>query len=252
MENEPEVRGDCCLNGEPSSPFSIRYGEKGPMWLRFSVRTDGAHGAYTHASPSATRIAAALIRDLEALEDLSFQVPDNLMRAQLEAVEATDRAMGKGASLILPRITLNIGTIKGGLKVNMVPQSCEFEADLRLPVGATREQVLAQVERIVAGHPQPRFEETNCNPPSYCDPYGEMVEIIQSNVEQLRGFRPTPVVSLGGTDARLWRYQDIPAYVYGPYPAGMASFDENVPVEDYLHIVRTHVLSAYDYLMAGG
>jgi succinyl-diaminopimelate desuccinylase len=30
----------------------------------------------------------------------------------------------------------------------------------------------------------------------------------------------------------------------------MGSSDENVPVEDYLHIVRTHVLSAYDYLMA--
>jgi acetylornithine deacetylase/succinyl-diaminopimelate desuccinylase-like protein len=57
MEHEPEVRGDCCLNGEPSSPLSIRYGEKGLLWLTFTVRTDGAHGAYTHASPSATRLA---------------------------------------------------------------------------------------------------------------------------------------------------------------------------------------------------
>ena len=28
----------------------------------------------------------------------------------------------------------------------------------------------------------------------------------------------------------------------------MGSFDEHVPVEDFLHVVRTHVLSAYDYL----
>ena len=59
-----------------------------------------------------------------------------------------------------------------------------------------------------------------------------------------------PVVSLGGTDARLWRYENIPAYVYGPFPTGMGSFDENVPTEDFFHVVRTHVLSAYDYLMA--
>ena len=250
MANEPEVRGDCCLNGEPSSPFSIRYGEKGPLWLQFTVTTSGAHGAYTHYSPSATRIAARLIHDLGALEDLTFDLPDNLMRAQSEASAAVDRAMGDGAAEILPKVTLNIGTIRGGLKNNMVPGACVFEADIRLPIGATREQILPEVEKIAARFPEARFEETNYNPPSYCDPFGDMVEIIQNNVEELRGFRPTPIISLGGTDARLWRYENIPAYVYGPFPAGMGSFDENVPIEDFFHVVRTHVLSAYDYLMA--
>ena len=250
MANEPEARGDCCLNGEPSSPFSIRYGEKGPLWLQFTVTTAGSHGAYTHTSPSATRIATRLIRDLEAIEELTFELPDNLWRAQSEASAAADRAMGAGAAEILPKVTLNIGTIRGGLKNNMVPGECVFEADIRLPIGATREQILPEVEKIAAGYPEARFEETNYNPPSYCDPYGDMVEIIQNNVEALRDFRPTPVVSLGGTDARLWRYENIPAYVYGPFPTGMGSFDENVPIEDFLHVVRTHVLSAYDYLMA--
>ncbi len=78
-----------------------------------------------------------------------------------------------------------------------------------------------------------------------------MVEIIQNNVEALKGFRPRPVVSLGGTDARLWRYRDIPAYVYGVCPHGMGSADEHCEVEEFLHVVRTHVLSAYDYLAAG-
>ena len=39
-----EVIGDCCLNGEPSSPWTLRFGEKGPLWLEFAVRTKGAHG----------------------------------------------------------------------------------------------------------------------------------------------------------------------------------------------------------------
>ena len=34
MEHHPEVHGDALLNGEPSSPFSVRFGEKGPLWLR--------------------------------------------------------------------------------------------------------------------------------------------------------------------------------------------------------------------------
>ena len=58
VEHHPEILGDCCLNGEPSSRHTVRFGEKGPLWLRFHVRTPGAHGAYTHASPSAVAIAA--------------------------------------------------------------------------------------------------------------------------------------------------------------------------------------------------
>ena len=78
-----------------------------------------------------------------------------------------------------------------------------------------------------------------------------MVDILRANVKRLRGHEPDPVVSLGGTDTRLWRYRDVPAYVYGPFPTGMGSWDEHVDIEDFLHIVRTHVLSAYDYLTSG-
>jgi succinyl-diaminopimelate desuccinylase len=250
MEHHPEVLGDCCLNGEPSSPYSIRFGEKGPLWLRFTLRTAGAHGAYTHASPSATRLAARLIHDLEKLEELEFDLPDNLARAQAEAIAAADKAMGPGAGEILPKVTLNIGTIQGGLKVNMIPGECSFEADFRLPIGMSREHLLAEVEKVLAAYPEATVEEINCNLPSYCDPCGDMVEIIQNNVEAMKGFRPKPVVSLGGTDARLWRYANVPAYVYGVFPKGMGSADEHCDVEEFLHVVRTHVLSAYDYLMA--
>ena len=110
-------------------------------------------------------------------------------------------------------------------------------------------QHLAQ--KSLARYPQASVTEMNFNPPSYCPPDGEMVAVIQKNVEALRGFKPQPIVSLGGTDARLWRYRDIPAYVYGPFPYGMGSADEHVGLEEFLHIVRVHVLSAYDYLMAG-
>src|SRR5262249_21470941 len=104
--------------------------------------------------------------------------------------------------------------------------------------------------RVWANYPQASVTEMNFNPPSYCPPDGTMVGIIQKNVQELRGFKPQPIVSLGGTDARLWRYRDIPAYVYGPFPYGMGSADEHVDLEEFLHIVRVHVLSAYDYLMA--
>ena len=161
-----------------------------------------------------------------------------------------DRAMGDGAGAIVDKVTLNVGIIGGGVKVNMVPSSATFEADIRLPVGVTKERVMAEVGKLLQAFPEATVKETNCNLPSWGDPDCEIIRIVQNNVEQLRGFRPQPIVSLGGTDARLWRYRNIQACVYGPFPHGMGSFDEHVDIEEFLHIVRTHVLSAYDFLTA--
>ena len=47
------------------------------------------------------------------------------------------------------------------------------------------------------------------NPPSHHDPDGDIMQILKNNVQDLKGFQPEPVVSLGGTDARLWRYKNI-------------------------------------------
>ena len=250
LENHPEVRGDCCLNAEPSSPLTIRFAEKGPMWLRFTVRTAGGHSAYAHLSESATKIGAQLVGDLESLTDLNTPAPGNIESLIEKHRDVTNSALGEGAADIVQKLTVNIGTFNGGVKVNMIPSECVIEADLRFPIGLEKSTVLAALDKILDNYPQVSMEELIFNPPNWCDPEHEMMNIIQTNVETLRGHRPAPVSSLGGTDTRLWRYLDIPAFVYGPYPSGMGAADEHVDVEDFFHILRTHLLSAYDYLMS--
>jgi succinyl-diaminopimelate desuccinylase len=248
MEHHPEVHGDCLLNGEPSSPLTIRFGEKGPLWLRLTTRTRGAHGAYTHLTPSATKIAARLIIDLEELTTLQPSVPIDVADALAGAVAAIDEAQGSGAKDILQRVTVNIGVIHGGQKVNMVPGTCWFEADVRLPPGLGKDAVLTRVRQILARYPHTTMEEINFSAPSVCDPNHEMVGILRANAKALGRPDPAPIVSLGGTDARLWRQRGIPGLVHGPFPRGMAQADEHVEIEEYLHIVRMHVLSSFDYL----
>lgn len=162
-----------------------------------------------------------------------------------------EKAQGPGAYETVQRVTLNVGLLRGGLKVNMTPGQCCIEADIRLPLGTTKERVMVEVERLVGAYPEAELEEINYMPPSFCSPEGEMVGILRKNVRELLGFDPTPILSIGGTDARLWRYRSIPGYVYGVSPTGMASSDERVQIDEWLHIVRTHLLSAYDYLGGG-
>jgi succinyl-diaminopimelate desuccinylase len=251
MEHHPEIHGDCLLNGEPSGLGSIRYGEKGSLWLHLTVSTPGAHGGYTHRSASATKIACQLVADLEEVTSIKPPPADELEETLIQVERATDEAQGPGAYQAVRAVTLNVGVIRGGLKVNMVPGICVIEADIRLPMGVSEGQVMGVVKRIVGKHPEATVDSVEIHPPNSCDSAGEMVRIIQENVMTLRGFKPTPIVSLGGTDARLWRFLGIPAYVYGVSPSGMASMDEHVNVDDYLHVVKTHVISAYDYLVLG-
>ena len=205
FENHPEVFGDCCLNGEPSSPWTLRFGEKGPLWLEFTVRTKGAHGAYTHASKSATGVAAKIIGELERLEGIPAPEGSNLAAALDHAAAVTDRAYGAGASRIIRRVTVNPGVIHGGLKVNMVASQCTFEVDIRVPNGLDAPQILAEIDRIIASYPEVSYRQINYNPPSWCPPDSEMAQLVRANAKEVAGIDPVPVISLGGTDARLWR-----------------------------------------------
>jgi succinyl-diaminopimelate desuccinylase len=248
------VLGDCVLSGEPSSVHTVRFGEKGVFWMRFTVRTPGGHGAYPHTSASATRIAARLVGELDALESIAPRVPapvaEVLARPEVQA--AVERGLGAGASAILQRVTVNVGVLRGGVKVNMLPGECEVEVDARLPVGVERAAVRAAVERIVARFPGVAWDEGPPTPEAtWSDPDHEMVRHLQDSAEASLGVRPLPIVSLGATDCRFWRAAGVPAYVYGPSPEGMGAPDESVRIDELLHVVRTHTLAAFDYLSGG-
>ena len=209
IKRRPEVHGDCCLSGEPSSPHTLRFGEKGLFWLRFTVTTRGSHGAYPHASDSASKIAARLVAELKSLTKLPLDAPPEVTaaldrfagRAGPRSGSGRCRHRAEGHGQHRPRAA--------GNKVNMTPSRAELEVDVRLPVGVTREQARAAVEKILTGYPQVTVRELNHNAPSWCDPDGPMVRILKAAVKELRGFEPKGVVSLGATDTQFWRYVEL-------------------------------------------
>lgn len=243
-----EVLGTCCLNGEPSSPYSVRFGEKAPLWIKVTIRTKGGHGAYVHASKNAGLIALDVISELRRVPDLPFQEPAELAATLAGSSADIDRAYGPGAAEVVRQITFSLGTIHAGVKVNMIAAECEFEADFRVPNGVRSEEILARIEEIVARYPEATLEILNQGEPNWCEPNHPMMDIVRENAFVVGGMRPAKVVSLGATDARLWRQRGIPAVVYGPTPNGMGSADEFVSVEELMHVVKCHALSAYDYL----
>jgi succinyl-diaminopimelate desuccinylase len=247
-EHRPELFGDCCLNGEPSGMSTIRFCEKGPLWVEFHVRTPGAHGAYTHMSKSANKIASEIITELESIAEIPVPRLGNLEALIASASDVIDKEFGDGASKIIRKVTLNPGLIAGGVKVNMVAAECRFQVDIRIPNGLTKDDILPKINAIIGRYENVTHEVLLHEPPAWTAPDAEMMNYVYDNAKLISGVEPVPVISLGATDARLWRYKDLPAVTYGPAPRGMGSADEHVPVEEFIHVVKCHLLSAFDYL----
>ena len=249
LENHPGTLGDCVLNGEPSTPRTIRFGEKGPLWINVELQTPGGHGAYTHQSPNAIKRGARLVRELETLTEHPFDIPADVNEKIEAARSALDEVLGFGATDVVKSITLNIGVIKGGDKVNMIAADCHLEVDLRAPVGVPAKRLLSEFERVLNKYEGASYTIAGGHDANVCDPNHQMVRILADNAQSVRDVRPYPAISIGGTDCRFWRERGIPAYVYGPTPYGMGAPDEHVTLDDLLGTVHVHALSAYDYLM---
>jgi len=245
-----EVLGDCCLNGEPSSLHSTRFGEKGPLWLKFRVATRGGHAAYVHTSKNAIAIAMAVMNELQSMAGQRADEPRAVTQALDAAHDALEKAYGKGAAKTVREVTVNFGAIRGGTKVNMIAADCEFEVDVRAPVGMPHAPMLARIDAIVAKHPEVSYSVQGGSESNWCDPASEMFGYVVANAQQVSNVTPVRVVSPGGTDARLWRTRGVPAIVHGPSPDSMGAPDEHVTVEELMHVVKTHALSAFDYLAA--
>ncbi|KUJ21472.1 acetylornithine deacetylase/succinyldiaminopimelate desuccinylase-like deacylase [Mollisia scopiformis] len=249
---DPRWRGDCVIDGEPGGLGTIRFAEKGTLRLTFTVKTEGAHGAHTHRSKSATRIAAALINELAIIEqivpDLEPTLKEYMKRKDVR--DAIDASMGAGAADITLVPTLNIGTIHGGLKVNVIPGDCIFEADIRMPMGLKADQVMEVIDGLLERFPETTVEiqKAASNPAAFCAHDHPMVDILARNAAKFTGKKPVTIPSLGATDCKFYRYKDIPAYVYGLSPETMAARNESVSVDEFLTVVKTHTLAAWEYL----
>lgn len=248
IEHHPDALGDCVLNGEPSTARTVRFGERGLLWLEMRVATKGGHGGYPQVSANAIKETADIIRELEELTAIEVTMPGDV-REKIEAArEAFDAELGTGAADLLQRVNVNFGMIDGGMRMNMIAAHCRTEVDIRCPVGVDTGVMLRRFETILERHTGASYSIVRRSEPNYCDPNHEMIQLVQRNAESVRGIRPVPTVGLAGTDCRLWRRKGIPAIVYGPTPHNMGAPDEYATLDDLLGTTAVHVLSAFDYL----
>lgn len=251
LETVPEARGAAMVCGDCGSPRVVRFGEKGLVWLRLTARGRAAHGAHVHLGDNAAERLLEAVRRLTALRGLPVPTPPAIEAAIREAKEVSEPLSGAGESETLQSVTVNLGTVSAGLKVNLVPDYAVAEVDVRLPVGVTTEACVAAAHRLLDHVPGVELEVLRRFEPTATDPGHEIMRLLCDNAEAVMGRRPVLNMRVGASDARLYRAAGVPTAVYGPAPHNMGGPDEHVTLDDLHTVARVFTLTAFDFLTAG-
>jgi succinyl-diaminopimelate desuccinylase len=203
------VSPDAAIVGEPTSLRIVRA-QRGACWLRMKTKGLAAHGSAPERGRNAIlHMSAILSHLLDVLPDTTHPV--------------------------LGGPSINVGTISGGEKVNMVAGSCVVEIDRRTIPGETAEGVVAEIEAAVE-RARGRFEDIDVDidvaffgEPFVVDEGSTLVRELSEAVDEARGRPPELVGFRGASDARYFAEAGLPVVVCGPGDIAVA------------HTVREHI-----------
>jgi acetylornithine deacetylase/succinyl-diaminopimelate desuccinylase family protein len=174
-----------------SDEFNTIIAQKGLLHCRVQISGKKAHGAYNWMGVNAIEIASRVIMKLKQRR-LKF----------------------KKHALLRPP-TLNIGTIKGGDKVNMVADYCEFSLDARFLPGMKSAELIRDIKAIVKSEAK-QFDVVidDLQQPYEIDASHPLVRTYVNSAKSL-GIKTSLMGSEGATVITFFKRQNIPAFATG-------------------------------------
>ncbi|MDI1345487.1 MAG: M20/M25/M40 family metallo-hydrolase [Pseudolabrys sp.] len=252
LDTVPHAKGDAMISADAGSPRVLRFGEKGMIWLTLRARGRSSHAAHVHRGDSAIDKLLAVIGELQKLRHFKVNAPAAVTAAIGEAAAISEPLSGAGESDVLRSVTVTIGTIKGGRLRNLVSDSAEATADIRIPVGVTVAQIERDILRAVAGQEGVECVIERRYEPTWTPPDHEVIELLARNCAAVLGAPPVRNMRVGASDARLYRRAGVPTVVCGLTPYNMGNADEYVDVAELLALGDIFALTAFDLLNVVG
>jgi succinyl-diaminopimelate desuccinylase len=188
------------LVSEPTS-LGILIAEKGAFWLRLIAHGKGGHASAAQGSALESRSAIArMMAALTTLETLSFDIDDHPL---------------------LGAPSLAVGTIHGGSVVNMTPDRCAAEIDLRLVPGQDPQAVVQSIARPIGDDIE--IEWIDYKPPVETPADHPFVGACIKACRDVTGAQPVPGgVSYYSDATVICPALDLPMVILGPGELGMS------------------------------
>lgn len=222
VEQGFQARIGAFLCGEPSS-LDLIVVEKAILWLRAT-----ATGKLGHVSGDAGVNAISLMaRCIAQLDQLDLDLPGHPL---------------------LSSPSISVGRISGGSAVNLTPDRCEAQIDIRFGPGISVDQVLQQIQPHLPDGIT--LEIMDFKPAVEGDPNSAFNQLCQRACTAETGQTPDILgVSYYSDGAILLDGLDVPFVILGPGLLGMSGqVDELIPAENLHKAVRIYTQIAQEWL----
>jgi succinyl-diaminopimelate desuccinylase len=256
--NNHHLDGDVCLITEPTgylhSGYSVIGGERGNLWVKLIAKGKPAHGSTPAFGENAILALTKFLKKLSALEKMEVKTPkDAKTLVRNGKIDMTKIAKGMGINpaeltRTMDHYTVNVGIIKGGTKVNVVPERCEAEIDVRVPVGGNPDAVEEFVKLILPENFE--YEIINRTLASYTSADEPLIKILQKHGRDVLSYKPPAIYMAATSDAHSFRESlGIPTVSFGPgYGEVNHAYNEFVDTEDVIGAMKVYAHSIVDYL----
>ncbi|MGB4274667.1 MAG: ArgE/DapE family deacylase [Bacillota bacterium] len=247
------LAGDACIVAEPTSDGDVEVGQKGTLWVKVVAQGVPAHGSLSpYVGENAIAKLLPFVSELSTLREVLPDIPEALKETMAASKNLARSLLPvAGAEEVLDHVTCNLGIIRGGTKINMVPERAELDLDFRLPIGLSSERLLKELDKLVkrtlgdAGS----IEVLWRSEANYTDPGERIVRVVADNIEGVLGRQATATFQWASSDARYFRNAGIPTLQYGPANLdGIHGYNENVDVEDVINSAKVYLGAIVDYL----
>lgn len=199
--------------GEPTGNHAA-VASKGTLWLECTVRGKTSHGAYPQEGVNAVETA-------------------------FELFSAIRQAVGEGIHPYLMPPTCTLTKISGGVKVNMIPDLCQFSLDIRTVPGLCHDEILrsAQLAAEKARHScaETTFEVLTDRAAMETDPQLPLVRDLRASIAAC-GLPEKLTGTAFFSDASIFlKHAAIPTVLFGPGESSQAHKpNESLCLKDYL------------------
>ncbi len=209
-------KASALLVAEPTSNLPA-IGHRGALWLRGETAGVTAHGSMPEKGVNAVYKAS---RAIAKLEQFGFN-------------EKRDELLGSPS--------LNVGTVRGGLNVNSVPDFAEFSIDIRSISRDSHDRILGQLSSYLNSEEVGLRAEVNLDPVK-TDVDDAFVRCVGEVVTRELAVEPQPMTLPFFTDASILASAlEAPTVILGPGETALAhQTDEYCFVEKIPEAVRLY------------
>ena len=222
------INGNYCIVGDGEID-SITNASNGRLRFRVTIKGKSVHASMNWRGINAVEKAAKLITRLEAY--------NRVLNTRRSKVPTNPES---GVEYLTPSLT--VGLIRGGIKVNIVPDRCVIEADRRVIPEEKKPEAAREFEKILEEFKREdkyfnyELEVGGFHNSFYTPEDNELITTLSHAYEEVTKRKGRVLGGLGCYDASYVAKHNIPVLAFGAsrVDSNVHGIDEHVKIDDLI------------------